>query len=377
MSQQSVEQRAQKRGSSTRVRLASLAGQADRGRAASSALRPILIGAAALMLGIGGLYIIWLMRRPLALLVFGIVIAEALAPIVDWLDRWLPRVLAVLLVYLVLLLIFVGILYVIVPAMADQIKQLVTNLPELIQRVQGWISARSSGLPIGQNVGSVLTQQFGGLGSTLLSLPLAIFYSLFDMVVVLFISIYWLILSPNIWRFTLSLVPAERQARVNDVLEEMGRAMGGYIRGTAIDGLALGATAYAGLLLLGVHYPLVLGLLTALMEFVPVVGATVSAGLIVLVAYLQSPTLGLITFIFALAFHQLENHVLVPNVMHGQTDISPLFAVFAVFAGATVGGLVGAFIAIPLAAATQVWVKEVLAPAIRRRVGAGDPEPAE
>ena len=125
-----------------------------------------------------------------------------------------------------------------------------------------------------------------------------------------------------------------------------------------------------GLQVIGVKYPLVLSLISVLMEFVPVLGAVIAGTLIVGVAFLQSPTQALIVLIFEILLQQSENHILVPNVMHSQTDISPLLAVLAIFAGGTLGGLIGAFIAIPLASALQVLVRDVVAPAVRRHIGA-------
>jgi predicted PurR-regulated permease PerM len=353
-------------------RLATSNGRAVKARSgrvgASDNWRTVGLGAAILVCGLGALAVIWLLRRPLALLVFGVVVAEALAPVVDWLERKLPRVAAVLLVYLALLLVLAGVLYVVVPAFIDQAQTAIGEAPGMIQRAQSWLAHRN--LPISQGIGSMLSQQLAGLAGSLLTLPLTVFSSVFDLFLVIFISIYWLIQLPSISRFVLSLVPTARQERLKHVSYEMGSAMGGYLRGTAIDGLILGTATFIGLSLLGVDYPLVLGLVTGLLEFVPVLGAIGSVVLIVLVALGQSLTLALMALVFALVLQQIENHILVPNVMHSQTDISPLLAVLAVFAGGTLLGVLGALISIPVASALQVFVKEVVAPAVRRRTGA-------
>jgi predicted PurR-regulated permease PerM len=330
--------------------------------------RAVIQGVAVLVLAVVILAALWLLRRPLALLLFGIVIAEALEPLVNWLERRMPRVGAVLLVYLVLVLVVAGILYLVIPPFIDQVQAVIDRAPELINRMQSFVAKRN--LRISQDIASSLYQQMGSVGFDLIRLPLTAFTSAFDLVVIAFISLYWLIQAPGITRFTLSLVPQMQKDHVSDVLDDMGRAMGGYLRGTAINGAILGVATYIALSIIGVDYPLVLGLITALLEFVPVVGATISAVLIVLVALSESTSLALLALAVAVVLQQIENHVLVPNVMHSQTNISPLLAVLAIVAGATLGGVIGAFISIPVAAALQVFIARVVAPAVRRRTGA-------
>jgi predicted PurR-regulated permease PerM len=149
--------------------------------------------------------------------------------------------------------------------------------------------------------------------------------------------------------------------------------MGGYVRGVAITGLIIGTVSYVGLLLIGVNFPLALAIIAGLSEFLPFIGPFIAGAVMVAVALLQSPTKALIAVLFAVALQQLEGNLIAPNVMHPQTCISPLTAIVALFAGASVGGILGALIAVPLAAAARVLIVELLLPAVRRQTGA-DPE---
>jgi predicted PurR-regulated permease PerM len=329
--------------------------------------RQVSVRAVALLMAAGVLAGFWFLRRPLALLLLGIVVAEALEPLVGRLDRRLPRLVAVLAVYAFLIAAFAGIMSLVLPNFLHQARQLIRSMPDLIPRLQEWAT---SSLPFGRRLSDMLPGVMSSLGANALRFPMAIADSLLEFVLVFVVSIYWLILLPKTSQFALSLVPAQRQPRFAALARDIRCAMGGYFRGTAIIGLVLGVTAYIGLMLLGVRFPLVLSLFTAVMEFIPVVGATISVTLIVLVAFLQAPSLGLIALAFGIAFHQIENHVLVPNVMHSQTNISPLLAVIAVFTGATLGGVLGALVAVPLAAALQVLVVKVVAPSVRHATGA-------
>jgi predicted PurR-regulated permease PerM len=110
------------------------------------------------------------------------------------------------------------------------------------------------------------------------------------------------------------------------------------------------------------------------MEFIPYVGPFISGALMVGIALSQSLTLALIVLAFAIVLQEIEGHLIIPMVMRSQTDIPPLLAVIALFAGATIGGLVGALTAIPLAVALRVLVRRVVAPAVRRQTGAPQEE---
>jgi predicted PurR-regulated permease PerM len=113
----------------------------------------------------------------------------------------------------------------------------------------------------------------------------------------------------------------------------------------------------------------VLGLIAGTLEFIPVIGPIIGAVPMVLIALLQSPAKALIALVFAIALHQLESGILVPNIMRTQTSISPLLVLLALTAGLSIGGVFGALVAIPLTAALRVLIIELVFPAIRHRTG--------
>jgi predicted PurR-regulated permease PerM len=196
---------------------------------------------------------------------------------------------------------------------------------------------------------------------------------LVDLVAIVFISIYALIGAPNMREFALSLVPPDRQKQLGDLLHNMVWEMGGYLRGAFLDGVIIGLTTYVGLLVIGIDFPLVLGLIAGLLEIVPAIGPIIAAVPMLLIALLQSPTKALITLLFAIAIHQFEGNLVFPNVMRSQTDISPLLVLVALLSGYAAGGLLGALTAIPVVAVARVFLLQVIAPAIRRQTGAPEP----
>jgi predicted PurR-regulated permease PerM len=338
-------------------------------------LRTAAAGAIAIAGGLAIVAFFWLLARPLALLGLAIAVAAALDPEVELLARKLPRALAVVIVYLVVLGIFSVIGWIIFPPLISQFQQVIANLPTIIQDAQTWFS--HFGQISFNSLINMLTSQLGSASSSLIQLPIGIINSLFEILVVFFVSLYGLIQAPSIGRFIISLFPHERGQRIEDVMRHMGRAMGGYIRGALINGAIIGVLMYLGLLVLGVHYPLVLGLLAGVFELIPVLGPIFAGIIIIMVALSQSFTLALYVLIYAIAMEQLEGHILVPNIMRTQTDVSPTVTILALFAGGVLGGLLGALVAIPVAAAVHVLVLEVIAPAVRRRTGAPDADEQE
>ena len=330
--------------------------------------------AIALGLTIAALFIVQLFARPIALLLFGIVIAQALTPAVERLSRWMKRGIAIAVVYVMLLALLALIGWLVVPTLVTEGNQLVDRAPELYEDAQSWLEdiefldGRVSTDDLQQRV----VNQIGNFGGQLVSLPITIFSTLFDVLLVLIISIYWIIAGPSLRAFALSLFPYERQGRVDSLLSEMGRTMGGYVRGVTMDGVVIGVTTFVGLSIIGVQYALVLAVIAAVLVVVPVVGPILTTVPIVSVALLDSPTTAIIALAFWIVVQQIESYLIMPYIMSSQADVPPLLALLAIYWGGSIGGILGALLAIPLSAALRVFFLRVVAPAIRRWTGAID-----
>jgi predicted PurR-regulated permease PerM len=311
---------------------------------------------------------LWLFARTLALLALGVAIAAALAPLVGRMERRMPRTLAVLLVYLGILVIFLIIGSVIFPPIFNQAQDIAMRAPELISEIERLYEQYA---PMGEiPVVERLLEQLGQVLTSLVAVPLGLASGLVELVLVLFVSLYTLIEAPRMRRFALSLFPEERRPRVDQVLNSMSQAMGGFIRGAVITAIIVGVVTSIGLSIIGVPFPLVLGMIAGVLELLPYVGPIIAAVPMLIVALLQSPTQALIVLIFFVILQQFESNVLVPNIMKTQTEISPLLSIIAIVAGASLGGILGALVAIPIAAALRVFVREVAAPMVRRQTGA-------
>lgn len=331
----------------------------------------VTANAMALLLGLGSLFAIGLLAQPLAFLILGVAIATALEPGVEWLARWLPRTLAILLLYLAILLFLVFLGSLVAPDLLTQMQAFFTAVPSLIEVVQRWLTEQE--VVDAARWLSALAPQLSQLGLTVVAAPLTLWGVLLNLVLIFAISIYSLLVGPQVRRFVLSLFPPNRYERTRTILNEMGAAMGGYARAVMIMGVVIGVLTYVGLRLVGVNYPLMLSILAGMLEIIPIFGPIIAGGIITIIAFLQSPTQAVIVLVFFIALQQLESYVLFPNVMHREIEISPLLVIFAFAAGSTLGGVLGAVVAIPLSAALQVFVLRVVAPMIRERTGSHPP----
>ncbi len=326
-------------------------------------------GAIAIVVGMGTLQFIPLLAHSIALLILAISIAAALAPAVTWLERWVPRIVAIAIIYLVVFAILGIVLWMTIPTLVVQFQKIASRMPALASDLQAQLGI----LGVENNtLVNTITPQLGQLSSALVALPLSLASSTLELFLVLVMSIYWLVVAFALRDFFLSLFPAERHSDLRPILSNIGSSMGGYIRATVINGLTIGLLTYIGLAFIGLDYPLALGAIAGLLEFIPIVGPMISGVIIVIAALASSPTQAVIALVFMFILQQFEGNILVPFVMRTQTEISPLLVIIALFAGATIGGLLGALIAIPVVSALQVVLVDLIVPEIRRRTGAAE-----
>lgn len=266
--------------SSTRREAARSAGAGYRWRGST-------IGAVAGALVVGVLVAVWLLARPLALLLAAIVIAETLAPLIALLERRLPRAVAVGVVYVTLLAALGVVGWLVVPALVEQAQALAASLPALIEEGRRWVR-RQDGVD-DELLTRAVQERVGRLLGPVATLPLTVLSSVTEIVLVFTVSAYWLLATPALTRFALSLVATRHRPLLAETLGEMGQTMGGYLRGIALDALALAVLTYGGLLLIGVDYALMLALLAGLGAFVPIVGPLLTAVPALVIALLESP----------------------------------------------------------------------------------------
>jgi predicted PurR-regulated permease PerM len=328
--------------------------------------------AVAFVLADGLFQVMWILARPLGLLLAAVVVALALAPVVDWLARRMPRIPAVLIVYFALLAIVGAIGWAVIPPLVEQASMLVANAPALVEQGQGILDRLDAAEISEDHIATATENLLATVGGYLVSLPMQIVSAALELTLIVGMSAYLIVTGPSLYGFILSLFPAHRRAEADSVMREMGQTMGGYVRGVVLDGLFVAVVVYIGLLVLGVPYPLVLAIIAFLGELIPVLGPFIAGVPAVGIALLDSIFLALLVFGFYFIVQQIESYIVLPHIMQRQAHIPPLLTMFALFAGGAVGGLFGALLAIPVSGALRVFVIRVVAPAIRRWTGAED-----
>ncbi len=319
-----------------------------------------------------GLWLAVSLRAVLLQLLLALILATGLTPLVDWLaGRGLPRGAAVLLIYLVLVLGLVLLGVLLVPPILDEIERLAANAPTYGDRLADWLRALQRQYPLLPPLDEQLAQQVRGLGGqlavlaaqavTVARLAVGVFSGALHGVLVLILTLYLVVFGQTIREYLLAFVPAARRPLLRRLTDRMGRRMGGWLLGQVVFSLVIGGLTAVGLSVLGVRYALLLACIAAVGELIPTLGPIVAAIPAIVVAAFDSPLLALAVAGLYLAVQQLENHLLVPKVMERAVELHPFATLVALLVGAELLGVLGAILAVPVAAALAVVLDEVRA----------------
>ncbi len=306
-----------------------------------------------------GLWLVFIIKDILILLFVVLLLAIALGPLVSKLTRYgLPRVVSILVIYLGLSLVFALVIYLILPPLLKQIRELTINLPYLLGQLTGssYQDSTAATQRLLQSLSSYLSKISGGFVDATLSL----FGGLVSALTVLALTFYFLIEEEGWKRAFLGILPLDHKQWVVEMTQKIVTKLGFWLRGQLILMTVVAVLDAVGLALLGVPYALSLGILAGLLEVVPVIGP-ILAGLIAVIITLVAGgafwKVLLVILLFILV-QQLEAQVLVPKIMQKAIGLSPVIIIIAVLVGYRLLGAGGAILAIPLAAALEVFIHE-------------------
>jgi predicted PurR-regulated permease PerM len=200
-----------------------------------------------------------------------------------------------------------------------------------------------------------------GLSGTALAVTRGVLTFIVAVVTIAFLTFFMLLEGPRWVERFYALLPEQSQERWRRVGRDIYRTIGGYVTGNLLISVVAGVASTIVLLATGVSYAVALGLLVAILDLVPLAGATLAAILVTTVAFIdQGWVIGLIVLVFFVLYQQLENHVLQPVVYSRTVQLSPLAILIAVLIGAELAGVLGALGAIPIAGTIQVLMLEWL-----------------
>lgn len=335
--------------------------------------RRVVLGTVVTSLVVLLFWLIFLFRHVFIILFLGIVLSLAIRPAVIWLNRRnLPRGGGVAVVYLALLAFLVVFILLLVPLLADQVAVMVANVPDYYQTVRGWFldSRNLLLLRLGLELPPTLpflsaaepaTEEAVAGVNQVWEYARLLFRSLFIGLAVLLLGFYWTLDGEKIVRSLLLLFPLDWRSGMRDFLTAVEDKVGAYIFGQIILSFSIFAMNLVAFLLIGLPYPIFLALFAGIMEAVPMVGPVVGAVPAVLLALsLGEPTKVLWVVVATLIIQQLENAVLVPRIMRQAVGVNPLVTLLSLLAFSSVLGIIGALIAIPIAAILQLLVNRFL-----------------
>src|SRR5215471_717440 len=320
------------------------------------------------------LVVAWLLSHvthALLILVLSTVVAFALSPVVELLERWLPRILAIAIAYVVGFALLLGLLSVVVVSAATETNNLVHNLPFYAERAQAMLPQIEGVLgrfgitpaDVNQAQGRLI-EYLQGIGTQAASdafdFVKSVLGAIVDTVLVLILSIYLVANGPRMVAWVREQAPRSQSRRANLTITIVNQVVGGYVRGTLTMALLVGFLVGAGMGVLQVRYALLLGILAFFMEFVPVLGVIISGTVCVVLALFQGWVLALIVDAYFIVVHVIEGDLVGPRVMGRAVGVHPAVALLALVAGSELFGLWGALFGAPIAGllqavATAAW----------------------
>jgi predicted PurR-regulated permease PerM len=340
----------------------------------------VMINTVAVLFVLGLTWLLIQVRSIIVLLILGILFAAAIEPLVFRLRRrGLTRGQAILIVYVSLIALLSLVVYLVVPPLITQATDLIDQIPQILGdlRDSAYASDNEFIRTSGARTLNRAIAAYNDLranpsieGSQALSYATTVVGALFTVVSTMIVAFYWMTEKAIIKRLILGLFPLDKRDRAHALWDEIEAKLGGWTRGQLLLCLVIGVLSAIAYFIIGLDFWLALGIWAGITEIIPFIGPFLGGTAAVTVALTESWQKALIVLVFVVMLQQLEGAFLVPRVMRNAVGMTPLTVVLAVLVGGAVAGPLGSILAIPVGAATQVLVQDML------RNRAGDPDSA-
>src|SRR3954469_3131430 len=314
------------------------------------------------------LWLVTLRRKPISWVLIAVFLAVALSGPVNYLNQWMRRGFAITIVYLLLLLIPIGIAGIVVPPLVTQGNNLIQDLPTYVQDAQKFAVKNRQLRSLEQNYNITeklqaqaekLPTRVGDAASVLGDIGLGVVNSLFALFTILVLTAFLLGSGRGWIDRVLELQDEAHAARIRTPFDHMGRAVGAYVGGALAQATVAAVLAYIVLMILGVPFAAALAIVIFFSDLVPLVGATIGAIVVGLVTvFVDFPTATIVWVIYSIIYQQLENTLIQPQIQKRAVNVHPFIVLVAVLFGSTLLGVIGALVAIPIAASVQIGIRE-------------------
>lgn len=303
-----------------------------------------------------GIWFAYLISDILIMIIFAVIITSAV-------DRWasklqefrIPRIGGVIMIYLGVILFIVSISYLVMPVFLNEIGRFANNLPEYYNQIAQYLGApdsASQSLMIGRsqefliNFEDKVLQAGGGVFSFFRN----VFSGIAAVIAMFVLSFYLSLQEGGVRKFLQFITPREYEGYVLNLWQRTQNRLGQWLQGQLLLGLIVGILVFIGLSIIGVPYALILALLAAILELVPMAGPIIASIPAIILGFIIHPGTGFLVLIFYIVMQFIENHVLVPTVMKKAVGLNPVIVIISLLVGAKLGGIVGMLLAVPLAA---------------------------
>ncbi|MBI4239531.1 AI-2E family transporter [Candidatus Uhrbacteria bacterium] len=315
---------------------------------------------------LGVLASFYILRDVLAIIFIALILSSAMGPWVTSLERkGLPRMLGILLIYLLMISGFGLVVLLIIPPMTYEFNLLAQQFPFYAERMLQLLRDLNSDYNLVQQ----FKDSIQSIQSGLVDVASNVFSKLYDFVrgfvafIAIFVVTFYIIAEETALRKLVhTVVPVKYQPYLEDVIGRIQGKIGQWLRGQMILCFIIFTLTFIGLSILGVNYVLLLAILAGILEFIPVIGPTIAAIPALFVAFSQSPILAFWVLLLYILIQQLENHLLVPRIMERTVGINPLISIIALLIGAEIAGIIGVLLAIPVATIVIIIIQDFIGP---------------
>jgi predicted PurR-regulated permease PerM len=318
---------------------------------------------------LGLLYFAYLTRTILVWMITAFALSLALNPAVVWFQKVTPkhnRLVATTIVSLLLMAVVTVLAIILVPPLITQTEQLAGDLPRYTNELTkhgtftGDLISRYHLVDRVKASQSDLVARLSNAGGTFIGVLSGVFSSIIASLTIIGLTFFMLMEGPNwISLFWRTQTNRPRRERLQRLAGEMYQAVGGYVVGKLAAALMAGLSATIMLIILGAPFAVPLGLIVGILSILPLIGATIGAVIVVIATLFTSVGDAIIMAIFFTIYQQIENNVIQPLIFNKIVSVSPLLVFISVLLGTTIGGILGALIAIPVTASLQILVKDI------------------
>ncbi|MGZ8666966.1 MAG: AI-2E family transporter [Solirubrobacterales bacterium] len=331
---------------------------------ARSIARTVLIVVAVLLT----IYVLYLLRRPLGWLVIAAFIAIAAAGPVNLLQRRVKRGVAIAIVYIVIVLIPIGLSALLIPPIVGQVEDLANNAPEYVQDFEDYVEKNETLNNLNddydittklQEEAQKLPEKIPDAAGALSDIGVGFVNSVFAALTILILSIFMVAGGPRWVSGFVEAQQPEHAERIERALRRIANAVGNYVGGALLQATIAGVISFVLLTILGAPFAGPLAVVVFFFDLIPVVGATIAAFFVgIVLVFVNFPVALIIWVVFAIVYQQFENYIIQPQIQKRATEIDPFIVLIAVLFGSTLFGIIGAVLAIPMAAVILIALAE-------------------